>query len=162
MKSPSLVFFSWRFISVIQWEIINVKNSLHLCFVGPMTVGVAPVLLGPAFSEPDKLDPWWGRKISAVFKFWCHSYKIVCLFETCRQQSLVVIDRRAILSWSFNSLWSKDVIWRHRSGSILVQVMSCCLVAPSHYLNQCWLILKGDMWPSPESNFTKSAHGINL
>ena len=39
---------------------------------------------------------------------------------------------------SINSLWPNDAIWRHRSGSTLVQVMACCLTAPSHYLNQCW------------------------
>ena len=39
-----------------------------------------------------------------------------------------------------NSLRPSDTIWRHRSGSTLVQVMACCLTAPSHYLNQCWLI----------------------
>ena len=38
-----------------------------------------------------------------------------------------------------NSLWPGDVIWWHRSGSILAQVMTCCLTVPSHYLNQCWL-----------------------
>ena len=41
----------------------------------------------------------------------------------------------------FNSLWPSDAIWRHRSGSTLAQVMACCLTAPSHYLNQCWLII---------------------
>ena len=41
----------------------------------------------------------------------------------------------------FNSLWPSDAIWRQRSGSILAQVMACCLTAPSHYLNQCWLII---------------------
>ena len=40
-----------------------------------------------------------------------------------------------------NSLWPSDAIWRHRSGSTLAQVMACCLKAPSHYLNQCWLII---------------------
>ena len=40
-----------------------------------------------------------------------------------------------------NSLWSSDAIWQHRSGSPLAQVMACCLTAPSHYLNQCWLSL---------------------
>ena len=40
-----------------------------------------------------------------------------------------------------NSLWPNDVIWWHRSGSTLVQVMACCLMAPSHYLNQCSLII---------------------
>ena len=38
-----------------------------------------------------------------------------------------------------NSLWLSDIIWRHRSGSTLAQVLACCLAAPSHYLNQCWL-----------------------
>ena len=40
-----------------------------------------------------------------------------------------------------NSLWHSDTIWRHKSGSTLAQVMACCLTAPSHYLNQCWLII---------------------
>ena len=40
-----------------------------------------------------------------------------------------------------NSLRPSDAIWRHRSGSTLAQVMACCLTAPSHYLNQCWLII---------------------
>ena len=40
-----------------------------------------------------------------------------------------------------NSVWPRDAIWRHRSGSTLTQVMACCLMAPSHYLNQCWLTI---------------------
>ena len=40
-----------------------------------------------------------------------------------------------------NSLGPSDAIWRWRSWSTLVQVMACCLTAPSHYLNQCWLII---------------------
>ena len=32
-----------------------------------------------------------------------------------------------------------NTIWWYRSGSTLAQVMACCLMAPSHYLNQCWL-----------------------
>ena len=39
------------------------------------------------------------------------------------------------------SLWPTYAIWRHKSGSTLVQVMACCLMAPSHYLNQRWLII---------------------
>ena len=40
-----------------------------------------------------------------------------------------------------NSLWPSDAIWRQRSGSTLAQVTAFCLTAPSHYLNQCWLII---------------------
>ena len=42
---------------------------------------------------------------------------------------------------SFNTLWPRHAIWRHRSGPTLAQVMACCLMAPSHYLTQCWLII---------------------
>ena len=32
--------------------------------------------------------------------------------------------------------------------------MACCLTAPSHYLNQCWLIISEVLWHLPENNFT--------
>ena len=40
--------------------------------------------------------------------------------------------------------------------------MTCCLMALSHYLNQCWPIIKGVLWYSPESNFTVTAHAAVL
>ena len=49
-----------------------------------------------------------------------------------------------------NSLRPSDTIWRHRSGSTLAQVMACCLTAPSHYLDQCWLIISKVLWHSSE------------
>ena len=36
---------------------------------------------------------------------------------------------------------SLDSLWPQRSASTLAQVMDCCLVAPNHYLNQCWLLI---------------------
>ena len=65
------------------------------------------------------------------------------------------------LMGTLNSLWPSDAIWWHRSGSTLAQVMACCLTAPSHYLNQCWLIMNGVLWHSPKTNFTGSAHDNN-
>ena len=54
-------------------------------------------------------------------------------------------------------------MWQQRSGSTLTQVMACCLTTPSHYLNQCWLIIKQSFtWHSHESHFTRSAHELNL
>ena len=55
----------------------------------------------------------------------------------------------------FNSLWPSDAIWQHRSGSTLAQIMACCLTAPSHYLNQCWLIISKVYRHSSECNFTR-------
>ena len=40
-----------------------------------------------------------------------------------------------------NSLRLSDSIWWHKSRSTLDQVMACCLAAPSHYLNHCWLTI---------------------
>ena len=55
----------------------------------------------------------------------------------------------------FNSLWPSDTIWRHKSASTLAQVMACRLTAPSHYLNQRWLIISKVQWHPSESNFTR-------
>ena len=40
-------------------------------------------------------------------------------------------------------------------GSPLAQVMACCLAAPSHYLNQCWLIISEDQCQSHWGQFQK-------
>ena len=78
----------------------------------------------------------------------------------------------------FNSLRPSDVIWRQRTGSTLAQVMAFCLTeptctvinpilltylltAPSHYLNQCWLIISKVLWHSCEDNFTRDTSAIN-
>ena len=41
----------------------------------------------------------------------------------------------------FNPLWPSDTIWHQRSWSTLVELMTYCLTAPSHYLHQCWLTI---------------------
>ena len=53
-------------------------------------------------------------------------------------------------------------LWRHRSWSTLAQVMACCLMAPSHNLNQCWPILNDIHRFSPEGNFTQDTLSINI
>ena len=47
-----------------------------------------------------------------------------------------------------NSLWPGDVIWLCRSGSTLAQIM----MAPSHYLKRCWLIISKVLWHSLKGN----------
>ena len=61
----------------------------------------------------------------------------------------------------FDSLWPSDTIWRHKSWSTLAQVMAWYLMAPSHYLNQCWLIISKVQWHPSESNFTTDASAIS-
>ena len=61
----------------------------------------------------------------------------------------------------FNSLRPSDAIWRQWFWTTLAQVMACCLTAPSHYLNQCWLIIRGVLWHTSESSFAGIAQGID-
>ena len=49
-----------------------------------------------------------------------------------------------------------DTAW-----STLAQVMAWCLTAPSHYLNQCWLIVSTDQWCLSKGNFTRDTPAIN-
>ena len=39
--------------------------------------------------------------------------------------------------------------------------MACCLTAPSHYLNQCWIIITGVHRDSSQSNFTIDTSAIS-
>ena len=45
-------------------------------------------------------------------------------------------------------------IWQYPSRSALAQVMACCLMVPSHYLYQFWLIIKSILWHLLLSNVT--------
>ena len=81
----------------------------------------------------------------------CH---IVCWVISC-----TCIDLH-LTGIGINSLWPSDVIWGQGSRSTLAQVMACCLTAPSHYLNQCWLMISGVFWHSPDSNFTENTQKI--
>ena len=71
------------------------------------------------------------------------------------------ISVRSIANVPVNSLRPSDAIWRQWSWTTLAQVMACCLTAPSHYLNQCWLIIRGVLWHTSESSFAGIAQGID-
>ena len=62
---------------------------------------------------------------------------------------------------SFNSLGPSEAIWWWRFWSTLVQVMACCLTAPSHYLNQCWLIISKGMCHSSEDIIIRKFEDTN-
>ena len=63
--------------------------------------------------------------------------------------------------------WLSSVVYstsyatlRHWSGSILAQVMACCLTASSHYVNQCWLFINDFSWHSYKGDFTTNSQNI--
>ena len=60
-----------------------------------------------------------------------------------------------------NSLWPGDAIWWYRTGSTLLRLwLVVQKIAPSHYLNQCWIIIREVLWHSSEGNFTRNAKDI--
>ena len=66
---------------------------------------------------------------------------------------------RFLVCWesilAINSLAAGGVICGHETWSTLDQVMAWCLTAPSHCLNQCWLIFSEILWHSSKDDFTK-------
>ena len=49
------------------------------------------------------------------------------------------------------------LIWLQRSDSTLAQAMACCLAAPSHCLDWCWLIITEVQWQSHEGTSTNKS-----
>ena len=98
--------------------------------------------------------------------FWLHLavrvITLTLLYEICGLFSCICSSMYISLRWgaelfiTSNSLWPSDIIWMHRTGAKWVQLMACCLMAPSHYLDQYWLINKV-LWHSPEGDFTGNA-----
>ena len=91
-------------------------------------------------------------KITASHHF---IFIISCWTNTCIEQKI-----------RFNLLWPSDAMWWQMSGSILaeIEIMACCLMAPSHHLNQCqlifcevfWHLPEGDIYPETTSNEFKN------
>ena len=103
--------------------------------------------------EPELAYSWFDLRDNLQWKFKLkHNFCIKTNFIwKCHLQNVIFSP------WYFNSLWPSDVMWRHRSGSMLAQVMASCLTARSHYLNQCWLLTSEVLWHFPENNFTTSS-----
>ena len=59
-----------------------------------------------------------------------------------------------------NPFWPSDTIWQCRSRSTLAQVMACCLMVPSHYLNRFCLFISEVQRHSSEGNFTRPLHSL--
>ena len=93
------------------------------------------VLISTCFT---KLGGLYGMEMWLIF---C-PYNMVIL-------NLLLVTVSSIIT-IFNSLRPSDAIWWHRFRPTLLQIMACCLSAPSHYLNQFWLIISEILWHTLE------------
>ena len=79
------------------------------------------------------VSEYWGWK----YTFMVMEFEMGYVVNQCWVQNVFFCSACGnwfLVSWIrfVNSLWPRDVIWWHRYESTL---------APSHYLNQCWLII---------------------
>ena len=92
-----------------------------------------------------------GQSISLVASIILAYYS---LYPTSHHKWLLLIRRHSGTKINFGrkcvSFCPNDIIWLHKSGSTLPQVMAWCLMARSHYLNQHWLIICKGQWHSAE------------
>ena len=155
----------------LVFKLENKNNTIKLIFwAHKMSVWHVPRwrIAPPKKESYDGLSQIFFRKTSPFI------YPLVV--DICQVQSSFGINSESLFltlssyiipgSWNnflclFTSLWPSDPIWQHKSGSTLYQVMACCITAPSHYLNQCWLIINRDQLLSSKCNFTRDTSAIN-
>ena len=152
---------SWRFVpkGLIDNEPAFIR-IMASCRTG--------VIWTKPLSEPSRyLNQWWSSSLTNIYVTrprWINGLSFIrmpmVLYHQLDVTEWYVIDSSFRLFYSYrlkicslptrpswskdrwvNSLWPSDPIWRQRSGSTLAQIMACCLAAPSHYLNQCRLII---------------------
>ena len=87
---------------------------------------------------------------------------IFCTSSGCRAVCVVISQWNYIILSYKGSLTYCGLMTPYGdiSGPTLAQVMDWHLMAPSHYLKQCWLIIIEVLWHSPEGNFTGNAQDI--
>ena len=83
------------------------------------------------------------KRLSKQAWGWWFETPTYSLWRQCNVMANVSITN----AW-VNPSWP---MWRHTCGSILFQEIACCLMAPSHCLTQCWLIV-GFLWHTREGN----------
>ena len=81
-----------------------------------------------------------------------HTPKTILITPTSKQQDSLPQGRR-----HDNAIKRKHF---PRYRPFVVRVMTCCLTAPSHYLNQCWLTVNEVLWHLFHCNVYLNAQNI--
>ena len=131
--------------------------------LNPRALKISKLYKNHMFQSMDKLFWVEFQRCPLKFhtKYLTHTLKDVHSTDILESMNNFFIVIQIQWKTDFNSLWPSDTIWRHKSGSTLAQVMACCLTAPSHYLNQCWHIIRKVQWHPSESNFTRDTPAIS-
>ena len=95
-----------------------------------------------------------------TFKFWWYETEpwMTLMWHQCKQWISNIMPSSDFTE-HVNSMWPSAAIWQQRSWSRLAQVMAWCLIAPSRYMNQCWLFINNDKLYV--GNFRRDTSAIN-
>ena len=115
---------------------------------------IARCLKTPCWKRGAAFDPLHIDSLWANDAIWRHSSGST-LAQVIARETPCWKHGAAFDPLHIDSLWANDAIWRQSSGSTLAQVIARCLKTPSHYLNQCRLIITRVLWRSLKSNSTK-------
>ena len=69
----------------------------------------------------------------------------------------VPLHRIATLAIDDDTSVAGDGYMRQWTGSSFNQIMACRRTAPSHYVNQCWIIVYWTFWNKIQSNFHRNS-----
>ena len=143
------------------WNKLYMRHTFWSCLIRCADMkGIRRVLL-KIQSGHDSVHRWTDGRMDRCADGRTDKVKPVYpLFNFIEARGKMIMFSKAMLA-AINSLWPNNAIWWHRSGSTLAQVMACCLTAPSHYLNQCWLIITKIHLHSSDGNFTRDTSVIN-
>ena len=98
------------------------------------------------------------REQSVVRLLWRHtSVVMVMASQITDNRTMKTLGNISCL----NPLRPNDAILWNRYWTTLAQVVACCLTAPSHFMDQWWLITTGIPWHLIEINLTRSAYELN-
>ena len=89
-------------------------------------------------STPDSSAVWF-QSLNAVIVCWCPALCNNSIMRCCIVWQWLSMFNELIVAW-----W--HLIWWHKSGSALAQIMAFCLTAPSYFLNQCLLVINNVQW----------------
>ena len=161
--TESLYHIEWTHYSLGYVPSVNVKdiftNSKALCL---MMINDAVIVKSSALVQV-MLCHLIGDKV-----YFTDAYKrlqwvewmvsIICIYDDSVQRhrrdtntSSARIELKNVAKATHKQMRPSDVIWHHRSGLTLAQVMACCLTTPSHYQNRGWILIDEVLWHLPWS-----------
>ena len=83
---------------------------------------------------------WWLKYLASRHTY---HYKYFFMSGNTWGNCCFFILNRILLGPPY-SLWPRDIIWWHNSGSTLAQIMACCQTVSSRCLHQYWFPVSDD------------------